>query len=458
MAGRLTTIRTISSRPEQRTHRSPSCFKAGDKGRMRILFITPYFPPEIGAPQTRIYEQAVRLRNEGHMVAVLTTFPNYPTGIVPKEWKHLMFWAGSDQGVRVHRFWTYAAPNSGFFRRILSQLSFALLAGIAAFRLPSADVIIVESPPLFNGIAANLASWVKQAPYVFHISDLWPETAIQLGVLKNPILIWLSKRLELLSYRRAAMVVAVTEGIRRSISEIVGPEKVVMLPNAVDTDFFQPHVDGLELRKTLGICEKKFLVLYAGTLGLGQQLDVTLEAAALFQNEGNDVHFVLAGDGAEKKALQRKAIEMKLSNVSFVAPYPKTCMPQLLKAADCVLVSLRDAPIFHAALPTKLFEAMACARPVVLAAAGEAEALVRESAAGCCARPGNAKSIHDAIRKVQLHPAEAEQMGRRARQYMLLNFSRERRVKDLLTLLQRVAPEEPTPPGTSPAESRATIV
>jgi glycosyltransferase involved in cell wall biosynthesis len=214
-----------------------------------------------------------------------------------------------------------------------------------------------------------------------------------------------------------------------------------MLPNAVDTDFFGPGVGGLDLRKNLGISEEQFLVLYAGTLGLAQQLDATLESAALFQNEGSEVHFVFAGDGAEKGTLQRKALEMGLSNVSFVAPYSKACMPQLLKTADCVLISLRDVPILRAALPTKLFEAMACARPVVLAAAGEAEALLRESAAGCCARPGNPQSIHDAILKIQLYPHEAEKMGRRGREYMLANFTRERRVEDLLTLLRRFTPE-----------------
>lgn len=417
--------------------------------RIRILFITPYFPPEIGAPQTRIHEQAVRLGKKGHIVSVLTTFPNYPSGIVPKEWKHLLFWKGTEQEVAVYRFWTYATPNSGFFRRILSQLSFGVLACIAALRLPPADVIIVESPPLFSGIAANVVGWLKRAPYVFHVSDLWPETAIQLGVLTNPILIWLSKRVELLSYRRAAMILAVTSGIRRSIAGEVGPAKVVMLPNAVDTDFFRPGVDEIDLRKRLGISEEKFLVLYAGTLGLGQQLDAAIEAARLFQNECSVVHFVFAGDGAEKERLQRKAMEMKLSNVSFVAPYSKACMPQILKAADCVLVSLRDVPIFQAALPTKLFEAMACARPVVLAASGEAEALVKASAAGCIARPGNAQSIHDAMLKVQLHPHEAEEMGRRGREYMLSHFSRERRVEELLMLLRRFAPQAIAPTRVS---------
>ena len=411
-----------------------------NKNSLRILFITAYFPPELGPGQTRIYEQAVRLRRKGHKVSVLTTFPNYPSGIVPNEWKHLLFWTGSELGVEVYRFWTYATRNSGFFKRVLSQLSFALLACIAALKLPSTDVIIVESPPLFSGIAANVVSWMKGAPYVFHVSDLWPETAIQIGVLKNPVLIWLSKRIELLSYRRAAIVLAVTRGIQRSIAEEVGEAKVVMLSNAVDTDFFHPEVDSIGFRGNLGLSEEKFLVLYAGTLGLAQQLDATLEAAALFRSEKSNVHFVFAGDGAEKETLQRKTMDMKLSNVSFLNPYPKHCMPQLLKAADCVLVSLRDVPIFTAAIPTKLFEAMACARPVVLAAAGEAEAVVKEAAAGYCARPGNPQGIHDAILKVQLHPHEAEEMGRRGREYVIANFSRETRVEQLLALLQGLAP------------------
>jgi colanic acid biosynthesis glycosyl transferase WcaI len=165
------------------------------------------------------------------------------------------------------------------------------------------------------------------------------------------------------------------------------------------------------------------------------------------------VHFVFAGDGAEKESLQRKAIEMKLSNVTFVAPYPKSCMPQLLKSVDCALVSLRDAPIFRAALPTKLFEAMACARPVVLAAAGEAEAVLRESAGGCCARPGDPKSIRDARLKIQTRPDEAGEMGRRGREYMLANFSRDRRVEELLILLRRFVPQAIFA-AKSPAENR----
>jgi len=260
-------------------------------------------------------------------------------------------------------------------------------------------------------------------------------------VLNNPLLIGIAKRLELLFYRRAALVIAVTAGIRRSIAEEIGSARVVMLRNAVDTDFFTPTSDRTKLKESLGLPPDSFLALYAGTLGLAQQLSTILECAGELRKRGDDVHFVFAGDGAEKERLQQKSAEMALGNVSFLSPWPKAAMPGLLNSADCILVSLKDAPIFSAALPTKLFEAMACGRPVVLAAAGEAEAVVRDAVAGYCARPGDAASIREAILQAQQHREAREEMGRRGRQYMVANFSRERQVEELLTLLCRVAPQ-----------------
>jgi glycosyltransferase involved in cell wall biosynthesis len=423
---------------------------------MRILFVSPYFPPELGAPQTRIYEQAVRLKRKGHKVSVLTTFPNYPTGVVPKEWKGHLWWHGNDAGVDIYRFWTYATPNSGFYKRILSQLSFAFLACLAGMWLPATDVIVVESPPLFDGIAAVLLSVAKRAPFVFYVSDLWPETAVQLGVLRNRLLIGIAKRLELLFYRRAALVIAVTAGIRQSIAEEIGSARVVMLRNAVDTDFFMPASDRTTLKESLGLPHGRFLVLYAGTLGLAQQLSTVLECAGELQKRGNDVHFAFAGDGAEKERLQQKSVEMGLGNVSFLIPWPKAAMPGLLNSADCILVSLKDAPIFHAALPTKLFEAMSCGRPVVLAAAGEAEAVVRDAAAGYCARPGDTASIGEAILHAQQNRERGEEMGRRGREYMLANFSRERQVEELLALLCRVVPGAAVTSRETPAPRAKT--
>src|SRR3989442_7420268 len=219
---------------------------------MKVLFITQYFPPEIGAPQARIYELCIRLARMGHDVSVLTTFPNYPSGIVPKEWQHRLFHRTIEQSVQIIRVRTYTVPNRGFLRRIISHLSFALNACLAAPWVPSADVLIVESPPLFSGIAGMVLGRLSAVPFVFSVADLWPETAVQMGMLRNPVIVWLSRRLELLTYRRAATVLAVTEGIQKKIiSDGISPAKVMLFRNAVDAEFFRPECHDSTMRRVI---------------------------------------------------------------------------------------------------------------------------------------------------------------------------------------------------------------
>jgi colanic acid biosynthesis glycosyl transferase WcaI len=409
---------------------------------MNVLFLTPYFPPEVGAAQTRIQELAVRLVKMGHRVSVLTTFPNYPSGRIPKEWRGFFFWHGVDEGIHLYRIWSYTVANKGFLKRILGQLSFAFFAACAGPVLPSFDAIIVESPPLFDGLAGLCLSWLKRAPYLFTVSDLWPESAIQMGVLKNSVLIWMAKQLEILFYRRAAVVLAVTQGIRKAIvSDGIDSSKVVLFRAAVDCKFFCPEIDGAETRRTIGIAAQDFLVLYAGTLGMAHNLGVILEAAALFQGAGNNrIRFVLAGDGAEREMLKEKARLLRLNNLKFLDPVPKTRMPYLLNAANCVVVSLRGLQIFRGALPTKLFEAMSCAKPMVLAVAGEAEEIVRQVEAGYCVTPGDPVGICNAVLKVAQDPERAAKMGKNGRECVIQHFSRERRAQELNDCLLELAP------------------
>ncbi len=404
---------------------------------MKVLFLTPYFPPETGAPQTRIYELGLRLSRMGHEVSVLTTFPNYPSGIVPKPWRGYLYWHGRDQGMDVYRVWSYTTPNKGFVRRVVGHLSFACSSALVAPLLGKVDAIVVESPPLFDGFSAIWLGLVKRAPYLFTVADLWPESAVQMGVLKNRFLIWISKQIELLFYRRAGALLAITEGIRKKIvADGIDSSKVLLFQNAVDAEFFRPDVEG-DVRRALGLPPGDFMVLYAGTLGLAHNLGCVLDAARLCQGENQSrIRFVLAGDGAEKEALQQKAAELALKNVLFPAPYPKSRMPQVLNAADCVVISLRDLGIFRGALPTKLFEAMACAKPVVLAVRGEAEDVVRRANCGICVKPGDAAAMRHALLQIANNPAEAKAMGMRGREYVMEHFSRDARASQLAGYLE----------------------
>lgn len=398
---------------------------------VHILFITPYFPPEKAAPAVRISETAKLLVKRGYQVSVLTTVPNYPTGVVPSEYRGHLIQQEMMDGVRVVRVWSYTSRNKGFLRRILAQLSFGCLAPILGGKaVGHPDVIIVESPPLFDAIAARVLAWYKRCPFIFLVSDLWPESAIQLGMLHNRLLIRLAEWLEWSTYHRASLIWAVTEGIRQSLLRRGLPaEHVFLLTNGVDTKKFRP-LSQAQARAKLG-WDSRFTVLYAGTHGLAQGLATVLEAAEQLQSV-RDIGFVLVGDGATKADLVAQAQERDLKNVSFLEPQPHERMPLILAGADICLVPLRKVPLFEGALPSKMYEAMACARPIVLGADGEARRMAeKEAGAAIAVEPENADALVSAIFYLYEHPEIAETLGQRGRAFVQERFAREQLTTEL---------------------------
>jgi colanic acid biosynthesis glycosyl transferase WcaI len=404
----------------------------------KVLFLTAYYPPEVGAAQTRTHELALRLSSTGFDVSVLTTFPSYPSGIVPKEWRGKFFWKGTDEGIRVHRVWSYTSPGGRFVNRVLNNLTFAFFATLIGLWLSRPDVIVVESHPLFNGVAAIVLSGLKRVPFVLNVSDLWPESAVQIGALKNPVLISLGEKLEQLLYRRAATILAMTRGIWNKIrGDGIDDSKVLLFRNAVDCDFFRPGVDGASMRAQLGLAPDAFIVLYAGTFGMFIDTKSILETAARFQKEDNpQVQFVFAGDGNERRRLQDFANQNGLANVRFVGSFPKAAVPALLGASNCVVIALKSLEVLHGTLPRKLVEAMACAKPVVLAAAGEAEEVVRNAEGGIVVPPENSALIHDAVLQLLTNSEQANEMGQNGRRYVQEHFSQDKRAKELSGQLQ----------------------
>src|SRR5436309_3384584 len=259
--------------------------------RLRIMFLSHYFPPEVGAPQIRMFELAKRLVDAGETVTVLTAFPNYPTGVVQEGYRGRFAMEERMDGVRVVRRWVYAPPNSGFFRRIVNWFSFVVTSSTAVRTVGPVDVIFVQSPPLPIGIATLAYARLKRAPFVFNVSDIWPQSAIELGVLRNRLAIWLAERLEKHLYRRASRVTVPTPGMLEHLaSRGVPRSKLVLLTNGVDTSTFKPQAADDALARKLGLDGHKVFI-YAGTHGLSQGLDVILEAAKL--TDDPDILYVL---------------------------------------------------------------------------------------------------------------------------------------------------------------------
>lgn len=389
-----------------------------------ILFITPYYPPEKGAPQVRVSETARYLVKQGYQVTVLTTVPNYPSGIVPTEYRGRVIQNEIRDGVRIVRVWSYVSPNKGFLRRILAQLSFGCLAPFLGWRgVSRPDVIIVESPPLFDAIAGRMLAWLKHCPFIFTVADLWPEIAIQMGALRNPILIWLARWLEWSTYRRANLVWVVTEGILNTlIQRGLPPEHIFLLTNGVDTTKFRP-LPKARARTELG-WDDRFTVLYGGSLGPSHGLATLLKAAEQIRDR-TDIHIVLAGDGAEKADLEAKALRLDLRNVTFLGSQPHNLMPLLLAGADICLVPGLKVPINEGVLPFKMFEVMASARPILLAMDGEARRLAeQEAGAAIYVEPENPSALASAILYLYERPEEAELMGKRGRAFVEARFDR----------------------------------
>jgi glycosyltransferase involved in cell wall biosynthesis len=406
--------------------------------RLRIMFLSHYFPPEVGAPQIRMFELAKRLTQAGDAVTVLTAFPNYPTGIVHEGYRGRFAMEERMDGVRVVRRWVFARPNAGgFFSRIFNWLSFVITSLTAVRTVGPVDVIFVQSPPLPIGLATLAYSRLKRAPFVFNVSDIWPESAVQLGMLRNRFAIRMAEWLEMHLYRRAARVTVPTPGmLERLAARGVPRSKLVWLTNGVDTATFTPQPPDHELARTLGLDGQK-VFLYAGTHGLSQGLDVVLEAAKL--TDDSDVLYVLAGEGADKAALVSKAKAEGIRNVRFLPNQPKATMPALLNVAYAGIVSLKPLDLFRNALPSKMFESMAVGQPLVAALWGEGADLVRTSGCGIVTEPGDAQQLRDAVIELASHPDQAREMGRRGRDYVDEHYNRDKIAIRLRRLLLEVA-------------------
>ena len=404
---------------------------------LRVVLLTHYFPPEVGAPQARLFELARRAAAAGHTMTVVTGLPNYPTGVIPTEYRGGSRREETLEGVRVVRTWVYATPNRGFLRRILNHLSFALSSLGALRRVGPTDVIFVESPPLFTGLAALVYTRMKRAPYIFNVSDIWPQSAVELGALRNPLAIRLAEMLERHLYRRAARVSVVTPGmLERLAARGVPRSKLVLLTNGVDTDVFHPARANTKLARSLGFDERK-IFLYAGTHGMAQGLETLLEAAR--QTRDPQVVYVLVGEGAEKEALMKEAEGM--TNVRFLPNQSRAVMPDLLSLAYATIIPLRRLDLFKSALPSKMFESMATSRPIVASLWGEAADLIENAGCGLVVPPQDPLALRDAVERLAADPQLARELGDKGRKYVAAHFDRRVIATRFFDLLSETAAE-----------------
>jgi glycosyltransferase involved in cell wall biosynthesis len=394
---------------------------------LKATFLTHYYPPESGAPQTRIAALAAGLRELGWEVSIHTGFPHYPVGRVMAPYRNrpLLRETGPG-GERVVRSAIYAAQNRGFALRLLNHTSLSASALATAFATGPADVVVVETPPLFLAAAGALYARLKGAALIVNVSDRWPESAIELGALRHTRAIHAAEALERWIYRQADAVTVPTEGLERALgAEPAAAGRVVRLAPAVDAARFAtippPNGHNGPLR-----------VLYAGTIGLAHRISTLLDAA--WQAGPDVVQVTVAGGGAEADRLQGPLP----INVRALGLVPPDTVPGLYAEADAGVVLLRDRPILEGALPTKLFECLAAGRPAVMSARGEAAQLVERSGAGIAVPPEDPDALADAFRTLHADRRLQARLGAAGREVATTQFDRASSVLDWAALLEGV--------------------
>jgi glycosyltransferase involved in cell wall biosynthesis len=403
---------------------------------MKVLVLTDRFWPEIAAPSFRIMDHAKVWLKLGHEVTVVTCVPNFPHGRVFPGYRNRLCQEEWIEGVRVIRVWSYMTANEGLVKRTLDQVSYLCTCVLLSRRYPAFDVLLASSPPLFVALAGYLVAKLRRRPWVFEIRDLWPASIKAVGASDSKIL-RLFSWLERFLYRKADRIVSLTNSFREDLARRgISREKNDVVTNGVDMELFQ-RCSGHEVRQRLGVAPDDFLAGYIGTVGMAHGLETLLDAAELCRPQPR-MKFLIMGEGAERKRLEELARQRGLQQVIFHDFVPHAEIPSHLSALDVSIIHLKPDPLFQTVIPSKLFESMATATPMVYAVEGESARIVSESGAGVCVRSGDAAAMAKALVELRADATTRQRMGAAGERAVRQHYSREAKARAVIASLEKV--------------------
>lgn len=366
----------------------------------RILFLTDNFPPEVNAPASRTYEHAREWVREGFVVTVITCAPNFPHGKVYKGYSNKLFSKEIINGIKVIRVWTYIAPNKGFFKRILDFMTFGFMAFFMGLFIRT-DVVVATSPQLFTALAGKWLSFIKLKPWIMEVRDLWPESIAAVGLIDKGFVYNFLEKIELRLYKSASKIIVVTETFKRNIAKRgIAEKKIYIHKNGVNLSFFSPRPKDKSLLKTYPKLENKKVFAYIGTHGMAHGLSFILKTLPRVQKELPQAYFLFIGEGAEKDNLIKQAKHLELTNVTFISFVPKDQVVRYLSLMDVALVNLIKSDTFKTVIPSKIFEAAALHKPILLGLQGETQDLIESYNAGICFEPENEEEFVYQCRRI----------------------------------------------------------
>ncbi|MCU1737660.1 MULTISPECIES: glycosyltransferase family 4 protein [unclassified Pseudomonas] len=401
-----------------------------------------YYQGHTSPGHSLVYELTQFLAKHDHEVTVVSGETGYMRReTITRPWyKRLMRWE-QDGGVRVMRMYTYSELHKSYFGRLLSFLSFSLTCPLGLLSMSRPDVVIASSPPIFPMFSVWLVCKLRSIPLVLEVRDIWPESAVQMGVLRNRQLIGVMSWIERVLYDKSKRIVALTQGIQKNIRDRGWPhDKVELVTCGVNFDLLYPD-EALrqETRQRMG-WEARNVVMYFGALGEANNIAVILRAAQSLQSDPNML-FVIVGGGMMSRSLKEMASAMELTNVLFLEPVPKSEANAYLNAADICVATLQDIPLFQGAIPTKLLDYMACAKPVICGIRGEAQRIMEMAEAGLVFDPDDDQAMVQHIVELCDDRLRASKMGVSALDYVRQFYSAETSQRKMETILYDVVQE-----------------
>ncbi len=402
---------------------------------MKILFLTDNFPPETNAPATRTFEHCKEWVAKGAEVTVITGFPNFPKGKIYPGYKNKRIQHEEIEGIKVIRVWTFIAANKGFIKRTLDFLSFMISAFFAGLTVKT-DKIVATSPQFFTALAGKWLSFWKRKPWIMEVRDIWPESIVAVGASKRNLIIkyfeWLEKRM----YNSAKHIVVVTDSFKDNlINKNVPKDKISVFKNGVNIANYPPIPKNQKVLQDLKL-ESKFIFGYIGTHGMAHGLDFILNAIEPLQKSNPDFHFLFIGDGAERENLIEQSNKMELKNTTFLPSVTKVDVKKYLSVMDIALVNLKKSDTFLSVIPSKIFEAAAMGKPILLGLNGETKGIIQQYNAGLCFEPENKTEFINT--SIKIAEPSIYQKKKEGAFILAQNFQREKIANQMLNTIEKV--------------------
>lgn len=404
---------------------------------MKLLIIHQAFA-SIDAPGgTRHFEFAQYLASTGHEVTIVASDVSYLTGE-----RIARFGAMDDppltNRISIQRVHTPRTLHRNFAWRVFSFFGFMASSAVAGLRVGGVDVVMGTSPPIFQAVAAWAVAFLRRKPFLLEIRDLWPSFAIDMGVLRNRGLIWMSRGLENFLYARASHILVNSPAYADYLQQKgVTADRISLIPNGADPTMFDPDDHGSEFRRNHGL-DDRFVVMYAGALGQANDIPTLLRAAARIK-DSNLIRILLVGDGKERANLEHMADELQLTNVRFLGALAKRDVPRALAGADACVAILQPIPMFTMTYPNKVFDYMAAGKPVILAIDGVIRDAVETAGAGVFVPPGDDHALAGAIVELASNHERCRAMGKAGRAAVEEQFDRRAHAADFSRLITRMA-------------------